>query len=280
MADPRTPVAPRGDEAELFRSFNPQLMHDIARSVNVSGPALIEDACSHAWAQFMRYQPDRERNWRGWLFRSAEREAWRLEREVRADRPLRTSEDERKTEFGEAIDPRDYQAITIGIDDALSVVQELPPRLRQIAMLRALGLRYSEISEITGDSRTRVNALVTRANMQISDIIIERNRHERSDSPRAERLWQLEHEQPQWLVDQIGRLPSLARRTEGHSVRRRTWRRAALALDDLRELVGTERLADVLTTRPIDPGLRRPHELALRAIDELRERKHERRIGD
>src|SRR3954471_17010697 len=124
MADQRMPVAPRGDEADLFRSFNPKLMHDIARSVQVTGPAVIEDACSHAWAQFMRYQPDRGRNWQGWLFRAAQREAWRLDRESREDRPLCTSEDERKTEFGEAIDPRDYQAITLGVDDALSIVQE------------------------------------------------------------------------------------------------------------------------------------------------------------
>jgi DNA-directed RNA polymerase specialized sigma24 family protein len=280
MADQQTPVAPRGDEAELFRSFNQTLMRDVDSAVFTTSPTVVEDACSHAWAQFMRYQPDRSRNWQGWLFRAAQREAWRLEREVHQDRPLRTSEDERKTVFGEAIDPRDYQAITIGVDDALSVVQELPPRLQQIAMLRALGLRYSEIGEITGDSPTRVGALVTRANMQISEIILERNHHERSESPRAERLWQLEHEQPQWLVDQIGRLPSLARRTEGHSVRRRAWRRAALALDDLRELVGTERLADVVATRPTDPGLRRPHELARRAIDELHEPTREHRFGD
>jgi hypothetical protein len=39
-------------------------------------------------------------------------------------------------------------------------------------------------------------------------------------------------------------------------------------------------LADVLAARPTEPELRRPHELARRAIDELREHTHERRIGD
>jgi hypothetical protein len=280
MADPQTPIAPRGDEADLFRSFNPKLMHDIARSVDVAGSAVIEDACSHAWAQFMRYQPDRRRNWQGWLFRAAQREAWRLERELREHRPLRTSEDERKTDFGEAIDPRDYQAISVGVDDALSIMQELPPRLQRIAMLRALGLRYSDISEITGDTPTRVAQLVARANLQIGEIITERNHHERTDSPRAKRLWQLEHEQPQWLVDQIGRLPNLSRHIEGHTTRRRAWRRAALALDDLRQLVGSDRLADTLANRPADQDLRRPHELARRAIDELHHHTRERRIGD
>ena len=37
-----------------------------------------DDACAFAWVQFMREQPDREQSWRGWLFRVAQREAWRL----------------------------------------------------------------------------------------------------------------------------------------------------------------------------------------------------------
>src|SRR3954451_15418499 len=114
MADQRTAPAPRGDEAELFRTYNATLMQDVARSVIVVDPAVVEDACSFAWAQFMVHQPERTDNWHGWLFRAAQREAWRLER-VSHDRPLRSSEDERKTDFGEAIDPRDYQAISVDV---------------------------------------------------------------------------------------------------------------------------------------------------------------------
>src|SRR3954454_22516725 len=99
MADQRTPVAPRGDEAELFRAHNQELMDTVALSVHTRSPVIVEDACSYAWAQFMYHQPDRNRNWHGWLFRAAQREAWRLEREVSQDRPLRTSEDGRKTKF-------------------------------------------------------------------------------------------------------------------------------------------------------------------------------------
>src|SRR4051794_39922703 len=111
MADQRTPVAPRGDEAELFRTHNPAPMDSIARSVQTTSLAIVEDACSHAWTQFMHHQPARNRNWQGWLFRAAQREAWRLEHQSREDRPLRTSEDERLTEFGQAIDPRDHYEI-------------------------------------------------------------------------------------------------------------------------------------------------------------------------
>ena len=40
--------------------------------------ATVDDACAFAWVQFMRWQPDRERNWRAWLIITAEREVWRL----------------------------------------------------------------------------------------------------------------------------------------------------------------------------------------------------------
>jgi hypothetical protein len=34
--------------------------------------------------EFMRYQPDRNRSWQGWLVTTAEREAWRLHRKEAA----------------------------------------------------------------------------------------------------------------------------------------------------------------------------------------------------
>jgi hypothetical protein len=48
MADQRTP---HGDEAELFRTYNATLMRDVARSVTVVDPGVVEDACSFAWMQ-------------------------------------------------------------------------------------------------------------------------------------------------------------------------------------------------------------------------------------
>jgi DNA-binding CsgD family transcriptional regulator len=49
----------------------------VQRSVEASRE-VIDDACAFAWVQFMRVQPDRDRNWRAWLITTAEREAWRL----------------------------------------------------------------------------------------------------------------------------------------------------------------------------------------------------------
>jgi hypothetical protein len=84
--DPR-PGA-RGDEAELFRAFNDELVRAVSHAVNRSTPQNIEDACAFAWAQFLEHQPDRDLNWQGWMFRTAQRQAWLLERHARETLPL------------------------------------------------------------------------------------------------------------------------------------------------------------------------------------------------
>ena len=78
------PIRFRGDEPELYLAFNHELVKSIARDVRAT-PEDIEDACSFAWIQFFRYQPDRDRNWKGWLYRTAQRETWRLNAERRGE---------------------------------------------------------------------------------------------------------------------------------------------------------------------------------------------------
>jgi hypothetical protein len=164
---------------------------------------------------------------------------------------------------------RSAHAIRADVVDALSIVEQLPPRLQRIAMLRALRLSYGDIAETTGDRPTRVGQLVARANLEIYEVIAERAHHETSPSPRAERLWELEHEQPDWLTAKIGRLPRASRRSVANSARRRAWRRAALALDDFGELVGPERLDESLASTSQEPALRGPFSTARRALDEF-----------
>jgi hypothetical protein len=53
---------------ELFRSIRQTVYSSLETT----------DACAFAWLQFLREQPDRDQNWQGWLFRVAQREAWRL----------------------------------------------------------------------------------------------------------------------------------------------------------------------------------------------------------
>src|SRR5262245_25060988 len=109
MADQDSRPAAHGDEAELFRSFNDELTRTLARSTRTSSPQVIEDACAFAWARFMEFQPDRERNWQGWLFRVAQYESWRLERQTSATSPIRTGEFEEATHLPR--DERDQYAV-------------------------------------------------------------------------------------------------------------------------------------------------------------------------
>jgi DNA-directed RNA polymerase specialized sigma24 family protein len=125
--DPR-PGA-RGDEAELFRAFNDQLMKTVSGSVFNCTPQTVEDACAFAWAQFLEHQPDRTRNWRGWLFRTAERQAWLLERQARENMPLRSFEweDLRATIQGISEDTLEIQQ---DVADALSIIGPMSSGLR------------------------------------------------------------------------------------------------------------------------------------------------------
>jgi hypothetical protein len=62
----------RGDKAELFRDFNHQFVRIVQWRTNAPRE-IVDDACRFAWQQFMRHQPDRDRNWRAWMITTAER---------------------------------------------------------------------------------------------------------------------------------------------------------------------------------------------------------------
>src|SRR3954469_15796612 len=130
MADSDAPLA-RGDEGDLFRAYNTDLMRDVARVVHTSTAQTIEDACSFAWAQFLEHQPDRDHNWRGWLFRTAQRQAWLLEGE-RQHTSLRVTETSHVPHTYEAASPIDDFQLRDDVEEALSIVRELPPRLKHI----------------------------------------------------------------------------------------------------------------------------------------------------
>ena len=268
MADPRVVPPPRGDEAELYRAFNHELMSTVARNTK-SEMQTVEDACAFAWAQFLEYQPDRERNWEGWLFRTAQRQVWLLERDDHDHLSFPRVE----REYGTGLDDSafiDHLQVREDVDEAFAVLRRLPERLQRIAMLRALGMRYSEIGEMTGDSATRVHQLVKRANARIDDIL-ETRRSEQPQSPRAGLLQELEQQPPAWLTDKIGKMPGHVRADPGESAARRAWRRAALALNDFLQAAGTEALAKFDSAEPSNPALKALHGRASRAVEELRE---------
>ncbi len=71
----------RGDETELYAQLAARLTKIVARQVRTS-TANVEDACSFAWLQMLRYQPARE-TVLAWLVCVGTREAIKLDRRAR-----------------------------------------------------------------------------------------------------------------------------------------------------------------------------------------------------
>jgi hypothetical protein len=184
--------------------------------------------------------PQERETCEGWLIVVAKREAWRLERQ-RFD--------------PERHDPRPFGELSIAsdaaptvaeaerrddINAAVGVLKELRPRLRRVATLRAFGYSRQDIAEVTGDSPTRVGHLVAQASEQVDELLAAERRQRQPASPRADRLWELEHDTPDWLVEALGPQARADRKLGGAQELRRSWRRAAIALDDYRSSVGPD----------------------------------------
>src|SRR5690349_9706757 len=94
----------RGDEADLYLEHNHALVKALTRSVRGGAPRDLEDAAAFAWIQFYRNQLE----WKGWLFRTAQREAWRLNALRRRDARIVVDLEERRPgQAREPADPRD-----------------------------------------------------------------------------------------------------------------------------------------------------------------------------
>src|SRR5215216_1324417 len=57
MADQDRYPPAHGDEAELFRAFNDELMRTVGSAVRWTTPHVIEDSCAFAWSKFLQCQP-------------------------------------------------------------------------------------------------------------------------------------------------------------------------------------------------------------------------------
>jgi DNA-directed RNA polymerase specialized sigma24 family protein len=275
MADSDGFPPARGDEADLFRGFNDDLMRAVQRDVRDSTPQTIEDACAFAWMKFMKHQPSRERNWQGWLYRVAQREAWRLERERLDDNQHKLGPLYEVELADPAVSPVETVETRNDVKDALEIVTKLPPRLQRITLLRALGHTYEQIGELTGDSTARAYKLSRQAHDRVRELVEERKRVQGHPSPRAERLWELEQNPPEWLTARIGSQVKLSQKVSGRPVQQRAWRRAALALDDHRQVAGAEAFETMTSEPPTNPTLQRTHVAAVKAMGEfhgLRER--------
>ena len=144
----------RGDEAELFRRHEFALKRAVRAAVHAP-EACIEDACSFAWLQLLRRQPDRATVF-GWLRTVAVHEAWVLAARERRDGHLEEfpAWDERRP----AEAPPVVEAHT-----ALRLLAELPERQRRYLALLAAGFSYDEIAHRCDATYTNVNKHLARA---------------------------------------------------------------------------------------------------------------------
>ncbi len=154
------PLRFRGDEPDLFLAFNDELTRRVRSAVRAD-PADVEDACSFAWVQFFRHQPDREREWRGWLFRTAQREAWRLNAQHLAERPMLHDTDVYGVDSEHvAADPHDAYEERLQFQAALEELRKLPEHLRAVVLINSMVGRHAKVAEILGVSRQRVGYLL------------------------------------------------------------------------------------------------------------------------
>lgn len=151
----------RGDEAELFRQHELLLKAAVRHFVHNVSDAVVEDACSFAWLQLMRTQPERGDTLFAWLRTVAVREAWRLSRRERRDGRLELVPDWDDRLAGEPF------ADASEARDALSRLAALPEPQRTCLQLFVSGHSYDDVCRVTGRSRTNVTKQLYRARRRL-----------------------------------------------------------------------------------------------------------------
>ena len=220
-----SPIRCRGDEPELYLAYNHVLNGLIRRDVGAA-PEDVEDACQFAWIQFFRYPPDRDRNWRSWLYRTAQREASRLT-------AIRVRRSESTPTPAAAVPPKSPPTHATGSTSGSSSyprcrkLSSLSIRMQQTVIVRSQVRKQIEVAKILGVTTARVSYLLRRASETLDEMATRRAERERPvASRRAARLRELEDNPPKWLMEAIGRAPS-RNKTSAYAVL--AWRRTALA---------------------------------------------------
>jgi len=151
-----------GDEAELYRELQPRLL-GLLRSTLTARVQTLEDACSFAWVQLIRTQPDRSSVF-GWLYVTARREALRLIAVERRTPTLEPAGDRHLLAFAApAADGARERAA-----EALEALGALPERQRRLLCLKAAGYSYAEIAALEGVSARVVDRHLRRARARVA----------------------------------------------------------------------------------------------------------------
>jgi RNA polymerase sigma factor (sigma-70 family) len=143
----------RGDEAQLYRDHSAALRAAVRYRIYGSD-ALVEDACSFAWLQLMRHQPDRGPTLFAWLRTVAVREAYRLYRkEVHHD----------VTNLAPDQEPAADLDVQLSTRSALRALATMSDHRQRIFLMHLSGLSYTEIASRLGITFTSVNRHITRS---------------------------------------------------------------------------------------------------------------------
>jgi RNA polymerase sigma factor (sigma-70 family) len=148
--------------AELYAAHAGQL-RDVVRKHGSQNTQIVQDACAHAWAQLIAAeQISLQRPRRGvlaWLTTTANREAWRLQRDTTRVRATDST----------AIDMLTAHPDDVAVDELviarlrLDLVSQLPERPRRYLLRLALGYSYREIAAAEHVSYTTTNKQIARA---------------------------------------------------------------------------------------------------------------------
>ena len=144
----------RGDEADLFRTYAAALRAAVYYHAEASDE-VIEDACSYAWLELCRQQPDRGEVF-AWLRVVATRRAWRNRERDQRERPL--------TEVPPDREPQSLDlAHEVRAREALRALADLPPRQRAYLTLLVAGHSYDGIARRHSVSPRTVKRQIERA---------------------------------------------------------------------------------------------------------------------
>ena len=164
-----TALARVGDETTLFAELHPKLARQVRRLVRTSEEN-VQDACSFAFLQLLRYQPSRESVF-SWLLTVAVREAVKLDQRGR-DRRLPAREDGGELEpVDERADP-ELRLQTLAALEAIAAAG-LTARQARIVALHAAGHTYQSISEMLGLSKRTVERQLLRARRKLRSALAE-----------------------------------------------------------------------------------------------------------
>jgi RNA polymerase sigma factor (sigma-70 family) len=156
------------DDAHLFAIYAQRLRAEVRRIVSTS-PENVEDACSFAFLQLLRSEPDRDSAYE-WLVKVAVCEAIELESRSRRTLPLEhdDSDPDLVCEPAECTDMLALRLDIIAAREAIAAAR-LSPRQARIVALQALGLDYEEIASSIGCTTRTVESQIVRARRKLRE---------------------------------------------------------------------------------------------------------------